>query len=92
MSTQVTSRNCRAAVGPLVRRMGIPCDALLTRDDVAAVKPDPVHLRSALRRLEVPAGGTLVVGDHPFDVRAARRLGMHRRSLQRKLQKLPPKR
>lgn len=72
----IITRNCRAAVEPLVRRMAIPCDALLTRDDVAAVKPDPVHLRSALRRLGVPASRALVVGDHPFDVRAARRLGM----------------
>jgi phosphoglycolate phosphatase len=50
-------------------------DALLTRDEVTAVKPDPGHLLAALRLLGVEPRRTLMVGDHPMDVQVGRAVG-----------------
>ena len=71
----IVTRNCRAAVEHILRRDPLAYDALLTRDDVEAVKPDPEHLLTALRLLEVEPRRALMVGDHPMDVRAGRLVG-----------------
>jgi phosphoglycolate phosphatase len=71
----IVTRNCRAAVGRILERNALPHDVLLTRDDVELVKPDPEHLLAALRALEVEPHHTLMVGDHPMDVRAGRLAG-----------------
>jgi phosphoglycolate phosphatase len=64
----IVTRNCRAAVEAVLARDVIPHDVLLTRDDVARVKPDPGHLQEALRQLDVAGQRTAMVGDHPMDV------------------------
>ena len=71
----IVTRNCRAAVEYILGRNRLPHDALLTRDDVEAVKPDPAHLLAALRLLGVEPHRALMVGDHPMDVRAGRVVG-----------------
>lgn len=71
----IVTRNCRAAVEHILGRNTLAYDALLTRDDVEAVKPDPAHLLAALRLLEVEPQCALMVGDHPMDVRAGRVVG-----------------
>jgi phosphoglycolate phosphatase len=71
----IVTRNCRAAVDPILDRNTLPYDVLLTRDDVELVKPDPEHLLAALRALEVEPHHALMVGDHPMDVRAGRLAG-----------------
>jgi len=71
----IVTRNCRAAVEHILGRNTLTYDVLLTRDDVVAVKPDPEHLLTALRLLGVEPGRTLMVGDHPMDVRAGRVVG-----------------
>jgi phosphoglycolate phosphatase len=75
----IVTRNCAAAVsavldGPAGGRL--PHRVLLTRDDVSRVKPDPAHLEAALAALGVPAAAAVMVGDHPMDVEAGRRVGM----------------
>jgi phosphoglycolate phosphatase len=65
--------------------MALPCDALLSRDDVSRVKPDPEHLFAALRALGLPDGRSpslsprspcIMVGDHWMDIQAGRAAGM----------------
>ncbi|MEA3340552.1 MAG: HAD-IA family hydrolase [Chloroflexota bacterium] len=71
----IVTRNCRAAVESIMGRNTLTYDALLTRDDVEAVKPDPAHLLAALRLLGIEAEHALMVGDHPMDVRAGWAVG-----------------
>ncbi len=71
----IVTRNCRAAVEHILGRNTLTYDTLLTRDDVGAVKPDPEHLLTALRLLGVEPNHTLMVGDHPMDVRAGHVVG-----------------
>ncbi len=49
-------------------------DAVITRDSVSAVKPDPTHLEAALNTLNVKPNEALVVGDSTLDMRCATRL------------------
>ncbi|MBU0705576.1 MAG: HAD-IA family hydrolase [Chloroflexi bacterium] len=71
----IVTRNCRAAVEHILGKNTLVYDALLTRDDVEAVKPDPEHLLAALRLLGIEPRHALMVGDHPMDVRAGRAVG-----------------
>ncbi len=71
----IVTRNCRTAVERILEKYPLTYDALLTRDDVAAVKPDPEHLLAALRLLQVEPRHALMVGDHPMDVRGGRAVG-----------------
>jgi phosphoglycolate phosphatase len=45
-------------------------DAIVTRDDVERVKPHPDHAGEVLRLLEIRPEETLVVGDHPTDIKS----------------------
>ena len=49
-------------------------DAIITRESVLAVKPDPVHLEAALKALKVRPEEAIVVGDSVRDMECARRL------------------
>ena len=71
----IVTRNCRPAVERVLARRPLPCDVLLTRDDVCRVKPDPEQLLIALRRLGVAGVDALMCGDHAMDVIAGRRVG-----------------
>ena len=71
----IVTRNCRAAVDRILAENPLVYDALLTRDEVTAVKPDPGHLLAALRLLGVEPQRTLMVGDHPMDVQVGRAVG-----------------
>lgn len=71
----IVTRNCRLAVEAILAREPLEHDILLTRDDVARVKPDPEHLWAAIRALGVAPERTLMVGDHPMDVQAGRAVG-----------------
>lgn len=71
----IVTRNCRAAVERILQRHDLPHDVLVTRDDVARVKPQPEHLLTAMQRLGARPERTLMVGDHPMDIRAGRLAG-----------------
>jgi len=71
----IVTRNCRVAVEHVLRRNRMACDALLTRDDVEYVKPDPRHLLAALELLGATGQQSVMCGDHPMDVLAGRRIG-----------------
>ena len=74
----IVTRNCRNVATALIVRGRLHCDALVTRDDVARTKPDPEHLREALRlmglHMQSPSS-VVMVGDHWMDVLAGRRAG-----------------
>ena len=71
----IVTRNCRAAVERILSRIPLRHDALLTRDDVEHVKPDPRHLSAALEMLDVPGERAVMCGDHPMDIVAGRGVG-----------------
>ena len=51
-------------------------DAIITRESLSAVKPDPAHLEAALRALNVKAEEAMVVGDGVGDMRCAQELNV----------------
>jgi len=75
VGTAVVTRNCARALATVFPDADHAVGAVLTRDDVARVKPDPQHLGAALAALDAAPGAALMVGDHPMDVEAGRRLG-----------------
>jgi phosphoglycolate phosphatase len=72
----IVTRNGRDAVARLLARFDLAHDVLLTRDDVARVKPHPLHLYEALDRLGVQPSDAIMVGDHAMDIVAGRAAGM----------------
>ncbi|UCG36566.1 MAG: HAD family hydrolase [Candidatus Bathyarchaeota archaeon] len=51
-------------------------DAIVTREDVQEVKPDPSHLAKALKTLNTDPERTIVVGDSITDMKSAKSLGV----------------
>jgi len=49
-------------------------DAVVTRDSVPTVKPNPVHLDAALKKLKVKPAEAVVVGDSVWDMKSAQEL------------------
>lgn len=68
IATLVITRNCRQAVETVFPDIISLTDAVLTRDDVARVKPHPEHLLKALQLAGVAAEHAIMVGDHPMDI------------------------
>jgi phosphoglycolate phosphatase len=71
----VITRNCRMAARTVLESIGPLVGVVLTRDDVPAVKPDPLHLRQALDVLGVRGERSMMVGDHPMDVITGQAVG-----------------
>ena len=79
IKTGVVTRNCTAALERVFSGASLPrsiVDAILTRDDVDRVKPDPAHLYQALAALQTPPGRAAMVGDHPMDIRMGMAAGV----------------
>ena len=51
-------------------------DAVIMREDVPAVKPDPIHLEAVLAALKVGAQDAVLVGDSSKDIICARHLNV----------------
>ena len=66
--TGVVTRNCRDAVQEIFPDIQLHVHAVLTRDDLDHVKPDPEHLWQTLSLLEIPPERAAMVGDHPMDM------------------------
>ncbi len=75
LGVAIVTRNCRLAVESVMARNALACDVLMTRDDVAYVKPDPRHLLVALKHLGASVAQAVMVGDHPSDVLVGQRAG-----------------
>ncbi len=72
----IITRNCDRAVRRICPDIESLCDAFLSRDSVQRVKPDPHHLSMLLAMLGVPSHHAIMVGDHPMDILAGKRVGM----------------
>ncbi|UCD71866.1 MAG: HAD family hydrolase [Syntrophobacterales bacterium] len=72
----IVTRNCDRAVRRVFPHIESLCDIFLSRDSVKMVKPDPHHLATLLDRLGVSVRHAIMVGDHPMDILAGRRVGM----------------
>jgi phosphoglycolate phosphatase len=73
----IVTRNSPQAVAQVLSQISLPHEVLLTRADTPRVKPDPLHLRLALERLEALPEYSVMVGDHRMDVQAGQAAGMH---------------
>lgn len=72
----IITRNCEKAVRLVFPDMDRYCAALLARDHVPRVKPDPDHLFRALERIGSPPETAIMVGDHPLDIRTGKDAGV----------------
>ncbi len=72
----IITRNCDRAVRMIFPHIESLCDAFLPRDSVERVKPDPHHLATLLDILGVSPQHAIMVGDHPMDILAGKRVGM----------------
>lgn len=72
----IITRNCDRAVRMIFPHIEFLCDAFLPRDSVERVKPDPHHLATLLDILGVSPQHAIMVGDHPMDILAGKRVGM----------------
>jgi HAD superfamily hydrolase (TIGR01549 family) len=70
IATSGKMESARPALETLALDPAVP---VITRDLVQYAKPDPDLFLEAARRLDVPIGDTLVVGDSVWDMLAARR-------------------
>ncbi len=71
----VVTRNSRKSVELVQARLAVRFDAVVTRED-APPKPSPEPVWLACRRIGVPPGQALFVGDFEFDMLAGRRAGV----------------
>lgn len=69
----IITRNFPAAVFKVFPDLSSFTACILTRNDVAQVKPHPAHLEAALELLNIPPEQALMVGDHPSDIQAGKR-------------------
>ena len=72
----IITRNCSKVVIPLLKKYNIPYDMVLTRDEVKKVKPHPSHIKEMIKKLSLKKEQVIVVGDHPFDIKAANSVGV----------------
>ena len=69
--------NSSAVAVNVLKRLGISrfFDVMVARDLVEDVKPNPTHLSRVLEELGVRPEEAAVVGDTPFDIRCAKKVG-----------------
>ncbi|MCM8816183.1 MAG: HAD-IA family hydrolase [Candidatus Omnitrophica bacterium] len=72
----IVTRNSRIIVERTLKKLNIPYDLLLAREDVLRVKPHPSHIGLILKKLKLKKSEVIVAGDHPLDVICAKKLGI----------------
>ncbi|MFJ1758134.1 HAD family hydrolase [Kitasatospora sp. NPDC088134] len=76
--------NQNAAVGPLLRGLDLPADAIATSAEWGAAKPSPNFYARLTAWAPTPPHRTLYVGDHPaHDIAPARAAGLRTAHLRR---------
>jgi HAD superfamily hydrolase (TIGR01549 family) len=70
----IITRNCRASIDVIVRRIGHDLGVIIARED-AEPKPAPNGVLLALDRLGVEPEDTFMVGDFAFDIEAGKTAG-----------------
>ncbi|MGP8154240.1 MAG: HAD family hydrolase [Smithella sp.] len=75
ISCGIITRNCAKAVKTVFPDILSYCPVVVCRDDVKNVKPHPQHINTALNRLGSSPQNTLMIGDHPLDIKTGRGAG-----------------
>ncbi|MFA5323528.1 MAG: HAD family hydrolase [Smithella sp.] len=75
ISCGIITRNCAKAVQIVFPDILSYCTVVVCRDNVKNVKPHPEHINSALNKLGGSAKHTLIIGDHPLDIKTGRNAG-----------------
>ena len=75
ISCGIITRNCAKAVKIVFPDILSYCPVVVCRDAVNKVKPHPEHLNMALKKLGSSAENTLMIGDHPLDIKTGHRAG-----------------
>jgi HAD superfamily hydrolase (TIGR01549 family) len=70
----IATRNSRAMAEEMLRKCGLGCDLLITRD-CGPVKPDPWPVQFICDEWQVSPREVLMIGDHRFDVESGRAAG-----------------
>ena len=76
IKTGIITRTCRDVLKQVFPDMDEYIHIAVTREDIREVKPDPAHVREALRLLGVTPEEAMVVGDHPTDIQAGNALNV----------------
>lgn len=76
LPTAIVTRNCRRAVTTLFPEIETVTGSFLARDDVPAVKPDPLHVLTALTAIGARPEDALMVGDHLLDIATGQAAGL----------------
>lgn len=77
MRLAIITRNCKEAVIRVFPDYREYVEVIVSREDVARVKPDPEHPRKALLALGADPSLSIICGDHPTDVIAGKALGAY---------------
>ncbi len=72
----IVTRNCKEAVEIGLGKNDFVYDLLLTRDDIRPVKPEPHSLEKALKVMKSKPEETIMIGDHPIDIKAGKKVGV----------------
>ncbi|MFZ1038225.1 MAG: HAD family hydrolase [Smithella sp.] len=75
ISLGIISRNCTKAVKTVFPDILSYCPVVVCRDDVKNVKPHPQHLNTVLNKLGGSPQNTIMIGDHPLDIKTGRNAG-----------------
>ncbi|KIX16079.1 HAD family hydrolase [Dethiosulfatarculus sandiegensis] len=67
----IVSRNCDAAIRTVFPEIKSHCDSFIPRDLAIRTKPHPGHIEQAAKELGLKTDQTLVIGDHPMDIKSA---------------------
>lgn len=74
--TAIASGSSRPSMLPVIARLGLACDAVVTSEDVARGKPHPDLFLRAAELLGAPPGRCIVVEDSDAGIEAADRARM----------------
>jgi phosphoglycolate phosphatase len=77
ISVGIITRNCAAAIFTIFPDILSYCPVVISRDTVEKVKPHPEHLNTALQLLHSQASNTLMIGDHPLDIKTGKAAGTY---------------
>jgi phosphoglycolate phosphatase len=72
----IVTRNCEDAVRKVFPVIDDYCDVFISRNSIKKVKPHPDHLISVLRALDILGEEAVMIGDHPIDIQAGKKVGM----------------
>nr|WP_221197176.1 HAD family hydrolase [Simiduia aestuariiviva] len=73
----IVTRNMRSATDHMVKKLGIPIEHIITREDCQQVKPHPEGLLAVASYWQIAPRALAYLGDFKFDLEAARHAGMH---------------